>query len=146
MNQTNRADAAERYLKATGFTPNPESKMQIEFTFTKAPPYGPWWREKENRLAKLPRMRYLNNLGVYQLTDVKGVRVFGNDIESTYLRWIQSELDLNAAREAAEDFSDMRACCYEDSLPILSLKTLGWSAVGLLLIIATAALYCVFNR
>lgn len=139
MNQTNRADAAQKYLESLGHT---KPRMQIEFQFKTAMPSGPWWRDKELRLAKLPRMRYINNMGVYQLIDERGVRVFGNDIESTYLLWIEHEFD----RNACEDLSDFPAFNYEGHTPPTVLRTLGWSAFGLLIVFAMSALCYVVNR
>lgn len=127
MNQTNRADAERRYAKAnSGYNAS----------------IGGAIRSVHN---KLPRMRYVNNLGVWRLTHSDTLTttvVYANDMESAYNDWL--EVTLN--RTADEDQGDLTMCCYEDALPAPNLKTLGWSLLGLLFVFALTALYCVVRR
>lgn len=97
--------------------------------------------ERRYDLARLPRMRYLRDVGVWQLKDCNGVRIWGNEMESTYLHWVEIELE----RDANEDYNDMPA--FERLVKERDgVKTLVWSAAALLAIgIAAQAFWCVFN-
>jgi hypothetical protein len=149
MNQTNRADAAAKYLESLGFPHKAEAVPEYEFVYKSAMPSEPLWRTRAKekrleRLAKLPRMRFVNNLGVWRLTGNSELPtvVYANDMETAYFDWLEVE----ANRNADEYQGDLSLCCYEDSLPIPNLKTLGWLLLGLLIVFALAALYCVFHR